>query len=206
MDTFEQEAYAHGYRFVAGIDEAGRGPLAGPVVASAVLFASPPLDIPIRDSKKLTPLKREELAVLIRDRAVSVGVGIIWPAEIDEINILNATFRAMEGAVEAITSGEGVPSPDMLLIDGPYTIDSPIAQKGIIKGDNLSISIAAASIIAKTRRDAIMRAYHEEFPNYNFIKNKGYGTKEHLEALKKFGPTRIHRKSFNLHLGLKGRL
>lgn len=202
MDTYEQEAYRLGYRFVVGIDEAGRGPLAGPVVASAVLFASPPLDIPIRDSKKLTPAKREELALLIRERAISVGVGVSWPAEIDSINILNATFSAMKEAVEGIIStGESCsPNPDMLLIDGPYRIDSPIAQKGIVKGDNLSVSIAAASIIAKTSRDAIMRSYHKIFPRYNFIKNKGYGTKEHLEALKRFGPTRIHRKSFNLHL------
>jgi ribonuclease HII len=202
MDTYEQEAYGQGYRFVAGIDEAGRGPLAGPVVASAVLFRSPPLDLPIRDSKKLTPKKREELALLIKERALSVGVGFSWPLEIDSINILNATFLAMKEALESIlsTGAASVPNPDMLLIDGPYRIDSPIDQKGIVKGDNLSISIAAASIIAKTSRDAIMRAYHEEFPEYNFIKNKGYGTKEHFRALKKFGPTRIHRKSFNLHL------
>lgn len=201
MDTFEQEAYELGYRYVVGIDEAGRGPLAGPVVASAVLFDSPPLDLPIKDSKKLTPKKREELALLIRDRALSVGVGVSWPSEIDSINILNATFSAMLEALTAITStGAFSPNPDMILIDGPYRLDTRVAQKGIVKGDNLSISIAAASIIAKTSRDAIMRAYHEIFPQYNFIKNKGYGTKEHLSALKKFGPTRIHRKSFNLHL------
>ena len=201
MDTYEQEAYRDGFRLVAGIAEAGRGPLAGPVVASAVLFSSPPLDLPIKDSKKLTPKKREELSLLIRERAISVGVGISWPSEIDTINILNATFRAMEEAVEIISStGSALPSPDMLLIDGPYKINSPIAQKGIIKGDNLSVSIAAASIIAKTSRDRIMRAYHEVFPEYNFVKNKGYGTKEHLKAIKKFGPTRIHRKSFKYTL------
>jgi ribonuclease HII len=201
MDTYEQEAYRLGYRYVVGIDEAGRGPLAGPVVASAVLFSKPPLDLSIRDSKKLTPAKREELSILIRERAISVGVGISWPSEIDSINILNATFSAMKEALTSITYiGEGPPNPDMLLIDGPYRIDSPIEQRGIVKGDNLSISIAAASIIAKTSRDAIMRAYHEIFPEYNFIKNKGYGTKEHLEALKKYGPTRIHRKSFKYTL------
>lgn len=202
MDTYEQEAYRDGFRLVAGIDEAGRGPLAGPVVASIVLFSSPPLDLPIKDSKKLTPARREELSLLIRDRALSVGVGVSWPTEIDSINILNATFRAMEEALEGIISvGNGaLPNPDMLLIDGPYKIRSPIAQKGIIRGDNLSISIAAASIIAKTSRDSIMRAYHDIFPEYNFIKNKGYGTREHLLAIKKFGPTRIHRKSFNYTL------
>ena len=201
MDFYEQEAYRLGYRFVAGIDEAGRGPLAGPVVASAVLFDSPPLDLPIRDSKKLTPRAREELALKIKERALGVGVGVSWPEEIDSINILNATFKAMKEALESIIStGEDAQNPDMILIDGPYRIDSPIAQKGIIKGDSLSISIAAASIIAKTSRDAIMRAYHEIFPQYNFIKNKGYGTKEHLLALKRFGPTRIHRKSFNYTL------
>ncbi|MBE9531678.1 MAG: ribonuclease HII, partial [Proteobacteria bacterium] len=173
------------------------------VVAGAVLFAEPPLDLPIRDSKKLTPKKRAELAILIKERALGVGVGIVHPAEIDEINILKATFKAMKEALESIApAGEdsSIPSPDMLLIDGPYTIDSPIAQRGIVKGDNLSITIAAASIIAKTTRDALMVAYHDEFPEYNFIKNKGYGTKEHLDALKSFGPTKIHRKSFNLHL------
>ncbi len=202
LDTFEQEAYKRGYRFVVGIDEAGRGPLAGPVVASAVLFSKPPLDLPIRDSKKLTPKKRAELATLIKERALGVGTGVIPPEEIDSINILHATFKAMKEALETIISVEdgSVPKPDMLLIDGPYRIDSPIAQQGIVSGDNLSISIAAASIIAKTSRDAIMLAYHEEFPEYNFIKNKGYGTKEHLSALKKFGPCVIHRKSFNLHL------
>ena len=201
MDTYEQEAYRLGYRYIVGIDEAGRGPLAGPVVASAVLFSKPPLGLPIRDSKKLTPAKREELSILIRERAVSVGVGVSWPSEIDSINILNATFSAMKEALISITSiGEGPPNPDMLLIDGPYRIDSPIEQRGIVKGDNLSISIAAASIIAKTSRDAIMRSYHEIFPEYNFIKNKGYGTREHLEAIKRFGPTRIHRKSFNYTL------
>ncbi len=201
MDTYEQEAYRDGFRLVAGIDEAGRGPLAGPVVASAVLFSSPPLDLPIRDSKKLTPARRDALTLLIRERALSVGVGISWPTEIDSINILNATFRAMEEALEAICStGDAPTNPDMLLIDGPYKIRSPIAQKGIVRGDNLSISIAAASIIAKTSRDRIMRAYHDIFPEYNFIKNKGYATMEHLLALKKFGPTRIHRKSFNYTL------
>jgi ribonuclease HII len=201
MDTYEQEAYRLGYRYIVGIDEAGRGPLAGPVVASAVLFSEPPLDLSIRDSKKLTPKKREELSILIRERALSVGVGVSWPSEIDSINILNATFSAMKEALISITSiGEGPPNPDMLLIDGPYRIDSPTAQRGIVKGDNLSISIAAASIIAKTSRDAIMRSYHEIFPEYNFIKNKGYGTREHLEAIKRFGPTRIHRKSFNYTL------
>lgn len=201
MDTYEQEAYRDGFRLVAGIDEAGRGPLAGPVVASIVLFPSPPLDLPIKDSKKLTPKKREELSILIRERAISVGVGVSWPREIDSINILNATFRAMEEALEAVLfQGDGPPNPDMLLIDGPYKIKSLIAQKGIVRGDNLSISIAAASIIAKTSRDRIMRDYHDIFPEYNFIRNKGYGTKEHLLALKKFGPTRIHRKSFNYTL------
>ena len=201
MDTYEQEAYKLGFRFVVGIDEAGRGPLAGPVVASAVLFSTPPLDLPIRDSKKLTPKKREELALLIRERALSVGVGVSWPLEIDKINILNATFMAMREALNAITStGDSPPNPDFLLIDGPYSLELSIAQRGIVKGDTLSISIAAASIIAKTSRDAIMRAYHEIFPEYNFIKNKGYGTREHLLALKEFGPTRIHRKSFKYTL------
>ena len=201
MDTYEQEAYKLGFRFVVGIDEAGRGPLAGPVVASAVLFSTPPLDIPIKDSKVLSPQKREELALLIRERALSVGVGVSWPAEIDKINILNATFMAMQEALAAITAtGESPPNPDFLLIDGPYRIDSSIDQRGIVKGDTQSISIAAASIIAKTSRDAIMRAYHEIFPQYNFIKNKGYGTREHLLALKEHGTTRIHRKSFKFTL------
>jgi ribonuclease HII len=199
MDTYEQEAYANGYRRVAGIDEAGRGPLAGPVVASAVFFTSPPLDLSISDSKKLSPKRRDELATLIHERAIGVGVGIVSSEEIDAVNILNATFMAMCKAVEEITRG-GEGGPDFLLIDGPYRIDLPIAQRGIIKGDSLSVSIAAASIIAKTTRDAIMRAYHAKFPEYNFNKNKGYGTREHLEAIKEYGPTPIHRKSFNYNL------
>ncbi len=192
MDLFELDARSKGYRAVAGVDEAGRGPLAGPVVAAAVIFNSlPPKALGIKDSKALTPAKRYSLVFDIYARASSVGVGIVWPREIDAINIHRASLKAMEKAVSSL----GV-LPDLLLIDGSFPIDSDIAQRPIVSGDALSVSIAAASIIAKTTRDRIMLAYHRAFPEYNFLSNKGYPTKDHRAALKDFGPSPIHRKSF----------
>lgn len=192
MDLHEKDARSKGFRAVAGIDEAGRGPLAGPVVAAAVIFSSlPTKERGIKDSKRLTPSKRDLLVFEIYKIAPAVGIGIIWPDEIDAINIHKASLKAMEKAVSSLEI-----LPDFLLIDGSFPIDSDIPQRPIVSGDSLSVSIAAASIIAKTTRDKIMDSYHVTFPQYNFSSNKGYGTKEHLEALKSFGPSPIHRRSF----------
>jgi ribonuclease HII len=177
---------------VAGIDEAGRGPLAGPVVAAAVIFPfPPPLDLGIRDSKTMTHQARTEALFGIYRAARAVGVGVVWPAEIDRINILKASLKAMEKAVGKLSV-----SPDMLLVDGRFPVDAVMPQMPIIKGDSLSVSIAAASIVAKTTRDAIMDSYHAQYPLYNFISNKGYPTREHLLALDEHGPTPVHRKTF----------
>ena len=176
---------------IAGIDEAGRGPLAGPVVAAAVIL---PPDKPIlylNDSKKLTEKKREELYDVIMAEAVSVGVGIKDEALIDEINILNATKEAMKDAVNMLD-----PHPDLLLIDAVRLNDVPIRQVPIIKGDAKSCSIAAASIIAKVTRDRIMRKYDALYPEYGFRWHKGYGSAEHISVLLKQGPCPLHRRSF----------
>jgi len=190
-DPPESELYLKGYRYIAGIDEAGRGPLAGPVVASAVILDPDQHPEGIADSKKLTPAKRESLYEQIRSKAIAVGVGIIGSEDIDRLNILRASLKAMELAV-----GELSPSPDFILVDGPFKISSAHPQKAIKFGDSLSPLIAAASIIAKVTRDRLMLEYHEHYPAYNFAKNKGYGTKEHLQALKKHGCCPLHRKSF----------
>jgi ribonuclease HII len=191
LKRYEKEGLREGYRLIAGVDEVGRGPLAGPVVASAVLFASTP-DIPgIKDSKALRPAQREALLLSINREALAIGVGIVWPSSIDEINIHRASLLAMERAVDSLH-----PIPHLLLIDGPYPIKSPLPQKPIIRGDSLSVSIAAASIVAKTARDRMMDAYDMLYPGYGFNRNKGYGTKAHREALGRLGSTAIHRKSF----------
>lgn len=202
MDTFEKDAHSKGFRFVAGVDEAGRGPLAGPVVAAAVIFSKlTPVNPAIKDSKTLTPQKRERIVYDIYRSALSVGVGISWTDEVDGINILRASLKAMEKAVSTLSV-----RPDFLLIDGNFPIDSEIEQRPIISGDALSISIAAASIIAKTVRDRIMEAYHRMYPDYNFGSHKGYATKEHLEMLRRVGPAPIHRKSFRGVLQDQGEL
>jgi len=193
MRSFESEAHLLGFVSIAGIDEAGRGPLAGPVYAAAVILPPGYTNNDIKDSKKLTPRQRENVYGTILRDAVSVGLGSVEPQIIDEINILNATLMAMKSAVEGLFT-----SPDYLLIDGRDEINLAIPQKTIIKGDTLSISIAAASIIAKVSRDHVMEEYHERFAAYNFHKNKGYGTREHLEAIQKYGYCEIHRKSFKL--------
>lgn len=188
---FEKTAYNSGFTCVAGIDEAGRGPLAGPVTAAAVILPVG-LSIPgVDDSKKLSPDKREKLFETIMTQALSVGVGIIGPAEIDLINILQATRRAMLAAVQHLT-----PQPDCLLIDGISTIDSTITQKTIKKGDSLSLSIAAASIIAKVTRDRLMIEMDSEYPGYGFSGHKGYGSAAHLDAIRRLGPSPIHRLTF----------
>jgi ribonuclease HII len=188
---FEKEATQKGCRDIAGIDEAGRGPLAGPVVSAAVILPSTFQDPAITDSKKLSPKKRERLFATIYDRAIAVGIGIIDPIEIDRINILQASLLAMAMAVENLK-----PQPDHLLIDGTFTIPSALPQQTIIKGDALSISIAAASIVAKVSRDRLMERYHHYYPQFNFPKHKGYPTRAHKEAIRKFGFCPIHRRSF----------
>jgi ribonuclease HII len=193
MNTFEKIAYRDGYQLIAGVDEAGRGPLAGPVVAAAVIFPTDYVNAEINDSKKLSARKREELYEIIKREAVAIGMGVVDADTIDRLNILRATFQAMREAVLELST-----SPDFLLIDGPHSIPLHTPQKPLIKGDSRSISIAAASIIAKVSRDRIMEIYHRQFPQYNFQQNKGYGTKEHCSAIKQFGMCKIHRKSFHV--------
>ena len=193
MDTYEKLAYREGYRYIAGVDEAGRGPLAGPVVAAAVIFPREFRNKEINDSKKLSAAKRETLYDIIKNEAIAVGVGVADSDLIDQINILRASLQAMSEAVQELNT-----APDYLLVDGLHRVPLPTPQKTIVKGDALSISIAAASIIAKVSRDRIMEMYHRQFPQYNFIRNKGYGTEEHRIALKEFGMCKIHRRSFHL--------
>jgi ribonuclease HII len=194
MLTFERKLWDNGKRFIAGVDEAGRGPLAGPVVAAAVVFPREVYIEGVKDSKKLTEKKRLELFDKIQSKALSVGIGIIGHQVIDEINILNATFKAMHYAI-----GKLIPQPDHLLIDGPYFAELNIPAEKIVAGDMKSFTIAAASIIAKVTRDKIMADYDLQYPNYGFAKHKGYGTAKHIEAVRKFGLSNIHRKSFKLH-------
>ena len=188
---FEKEATQKGYKAIAGIDEAGRGPLAGPVVSAAVILPTAFHDPEITDSKKLSPQKRERLFAKIYARAVSVGIGIVDPVVIDRINILQASLLAMAMAVKNLA-----PQPDHLLIDGTFPIPSDLSQQPIPKGDALSISIAAASIIAKVSRDRLMQKYHHYYPQFDFPKHKGYPTRAHKEAIRKFGCCPIHRRSF----------
>ena len=193
MRRFELRAQSRGFTSIAGCDEAGRGPLAGPVVAAAVILPPDYTNADIRDSKKLTPLKREQSFVVIEKAALSIGIGIVESDIIDTINILRASLMAMKEAVLTLS-----PPPDYVLIDGIHTIDVPVSQEPIIRGDSLSISVAAASIIAKVSRDHIMEGYHRQYPQYNFMKNKGYGTREHREAIRNHGRCEIHRKSFTV--------
>ena len=191
MLFFEKRAGRRGFLSVAGIDEVGRGPLAGPVVAAAVILP-PGVNLPaVNDSKKLTPDQREKCCEEILGCALAVGVGCIDAGEIDRINILQATFAAMVQAVSNLQK-----YPDYLLIDGPYGLPLPVPQEGIPGGDGRSISIAAASIVAKVRRDRLMCGYHALYPCYGFDSHKGYGTARHLEALRVHGPCPIHRRSF----------
>ncbi len=190
-NKYELEAYAAGVKQIAGIDEAGRGPLAGPVVAAAVILCADSNISGLNDSKLLNPSQREKLFFEIKQEARCVSVNIVSSETIDSINILQATRLAMTSAVQGLA-----PEPELLLIDGPISLDLTIAQLPIIKGDRLCISIAAASIIAKVTRDRIMLELHEEFPEYRFDKNKGYGTKEHRLAILKHGPCKAHRKYF----------
>lgn len=180
--------------FIAGVDEVGRGPLAGPVVAAAVILPSDYEITGLNDSKKLSEKRREAMDEIIRREAVSFGIGLIRQDRIDEINILQATYEAMRLALEQLS-----PAPDMILADAVTIPGIETRQLPIIKGDAKSASIAAASIIAKVYRDHLMIEYDSLYPEYGFARNKGYGTKEHINALKEFGPTPLHRKSFIGH-------
>ncbi len=193
MDTFEKMARREGYHLIAGVDEAGRGPLAGPVVAAAVIFPPDYCNVEINDSKKLSVTKRENLYEIIEKNAMAIGIRVVDADVIDRVNILQASLKAMRDAVLDLSA-----SPDFLLVDGLHRIPIITPQKPLVKGDNVSISIAAASIMAKVTRDRIMEMYHRQFPQYNFQKNKGYGTREHVNAIRKFGICKIHRKSFHV--------
>lgn len=190
MKEFENELYNNGINFIVGIDEVGRGPLVGPVVTAAVILPKDFYDERINDSKKLTEKKRELLYDVIMENALSVGIGISSPEVIDEINILNATKKAMIEAINNLSI-----KPEHLLIDA-VKLDIDIPQTSIIKGDAKSQSIASASIIAKVTRDRMMVELDKKYPMYDFKHNKGYGTKKHIEALYKYGPLKEHRKSF----------
>ena len=179
------------YEYICGIDEAGRGPLAGPVVAGAVILPKDETILYLNDSKQLSEKKREELYDVIIDKAVAVGIGIVSPGDIDKWNILQATYEAMRIAI-----GKLEVKPDLLLNDAVTIPGVDIKQVGIIKGDARSISIAAASIVAKVTRDRMMVEYDKIYPEYNFAKNKGYGAKVHIDVLKKVGPSPIHRTTF----------
>lgn len=191
MWAFENDARKSGHSLIAGIDEAGRGPLAGPVVSAAVVLPEIFSINDVDDSKKLTPKKRADLFPRIQEAALAVGVGIVGPETIDSINILQAALLSMAKAVENLAI-----QPDYLLIDGPFPIPLNVPQKPLPKGDSLSISIAAASIIAKVTRDRMMEDYDRTYPEYGFSKHKGYPTKTHREAIRKFGCSPIHRKTF----------
>lgn len=191
MLLFESLAKRQGFTIIAGVDEAGRGPLAGPVVAAAVILPDGQRIAGVDDSKKLSESKRSLLFDVIMKQALSVGVGLSDSQTIDRINILQATLRAMEAAVGSLS-----PYPDYLLIDGISKTALQLQQKTVKKGDSLSLSIAAASIIAKVTRDRIMDAYDKEYPGYGFAGHKGYGSTTHMAAIAALGPTPIHRLTF----------
>lgn len=191
MRFLEERIRLRGFRCLAGIDEVGRGPLAGPVTAAAVVLPAD-LDLPdVRDSKQLSPSQREACSRTILSSALDVGIGLVEAPEIDRINILQATLRAM-----ALAIGNLENPPDYLLIDGPYRLPLHFPQEGIPKGDQKCLSIAAASIVAKVHRDRLMCDYHRLYPVYGFDRHKGYGTPQHLEALRRHGPCPLHRMSF----------
>ncbi|MDP3481252.1 MAG: ribonuclease HII [Desulfoprunum sp.] len=196
MDSFHHERIlsVKGYRCVAGTDEAGRGPLAGPVVAACIVLP-PDCDYSLyRDSKTLTHAKRLQLCSTLITIGASIGVGIVSVEIIDTINILRASLLAMKLAVDDLATRH--PTPDFILVDGKFTLPSTIAQEALIKGDSRSASIAAASNIAKVQRDALMDELHVTFPQYNFARNKGYPTREHRLAIARYGPCPAHRRTF----------
>ena len=192
MSIYERK-YAD-FQYICGIDEVGRGPLAGPVVAGAVILPKDCDILYLNDSKKLSEKMREALYDEIMEKAVATGIGIVGPGRIDEINILQATYEAMRMAIDNLKV-----RPDLLLNDAVTIPEVDIKQVPIIKGDAKSISIAAASIIAKVTRDRMMKDYHELFPEYGFNKHKGYGSKEHIQSIQQYGPSPIHRRTFITH-------
>ncbi|MFA5310555.1 MAG: ribonuclease HII [Candidatus Paceibacterota bacterium] len=198
----EKKLWKKGYKYVVGIDEAGRGPLAGPVAAGAVLilekdFKEAKKIKSVKDSKKLKEEKRKEVYLnLVKNKKVKWGIGMVSEKTIDRINILEATKLAMIKAVKNLEKKNKI-KIDFLLLDGRMKLDLKVNQKSIVKGDDKVFSISAASIIAKVKRDKLMERYDKKYPQYNFKKHKGYGTKEHLEKIKKNGACKIHRKSFN---------
>jgi ribonuclease HII len=196
----EERLREEGFKLIAGVDEAGRGPLAGPVTAAAVIL-SPGTELPgVGDSKKMTPAAREKAFWLIMKRAEAVSLGLVYPSEIDRINILQATLKAMAKSVAGLK-----PVPDFILVDGisaiPFAAHSnqalaDIPQSTLKRGDSLSLSVGAASVLAKVFRDRMMKVYDRQYPQYGFAAHKGYGTSVHLKALRDFGPSKIHRFSF----------
>lgn len=190
MTSFERTLHQEGHRFIAGIDEVGRGPLAGPVVAAAVILPADVVLLGLNDSKQLSAKKRGQLYCEIQEKAIAVGIGVVDHEEIDRINILQASKKAMLLAIDDLAV-----EPTHLLVDA-VKLDCDISQDNLIKGDARSVSIAAASIIAKEMRDNLMKEYHQVFPFYAFDKNAGYGTKDHLNGLKNHGICAIHRKTF----------
>jgi len=188
-----------GYRFILGVDEAGRGPLAGPVVAAAVILPPEAHLVGVNDSKALSSARREELFSAIVLEACSYGIGVVSPAEIDKLNILQATFLAM---VKAINHTNML--PDLVVVDGRQRLPFPLCQYSLVKGDSRCQSVAAASILAKVIRDRIMQWYHLRYPCYGFDRHKGYGTKVHRQAVKRYGLSPVHRRSFRLKEYRKG--
>jgi ribonuclease HII len=191
MSRYERQLFEQGIEYIAGIDEAGRGPLAGPVVAAAVMLPKDAYIPGLNDSKKLSEAKRETLFHMIQSCAISIGIGVVTAAEIDEMNIYEATKKAMIKAVEQLS-----PKPDYLLIDA-MTLPISTPQQSIVKGDANSVSIAASSIIAKVTRDHFMKQLAKQYPQYGFEKNMGYGTAQHLEAIRVYGTIDEHRRSFS---------
>jgi len=192
--ALENRLWKQGFGMVAGVDEVGRGPLAGPVVAACVVLPQDLFLPGVNDSKRLTPKRRETLFDQIMENAQEVGIGIVGERTIDRMNILNASLKAMWEAVNKLNN-----PPEFILVDGNQRIPNLLLpQMPVVKGDCLSLSIAAASIVAKVTRDRIMLKYHRKYPEFCFAEHKGYATKTHVEALKTFGPCQIHRKSFKL--------
>ncbi len=189
--AYERELHAQGKKYVCGVDEVGRGPLAGPVVCAAVIMSEDDFIEGVDDSKKLSAKKREKLSELIRQKAVAYAICRVEPQIIDEINILQATRLCMKNAVESLSV-----RPDFVLTDGNMTLDISVPQRSIVKGDAQCYCIGAASIIAKVERDALMEEYAKIYPQYGFEKNVGYGTAAHIQAIKEFGLTPVHRRSF----------
>lgn len=195
--SIEAGLWREGMERIAGVDEAGRGPLAGPVVAAAVIFPPGVWIEGVDDSKRLTPSRRERLFEVISKCALGVGVGVVGPAAIDDMNILRATLQAMAEAVAGLA-----PQPQCLLVDGLHVPEAAVPARALVDGDARCFSVAAASIIAKVTRDRLMMGYDAEFPGYGFARHKGYGTKEHREAIRRLGLCPIHRRSFRMPEGV----